>query len=386
MHRARAKVKRTSTKTLRRDRHATRRPAAPRPQGTARRPGDAFEVRVDGYVIDVVRPTGSSSRSRPAVSPRCGRSSTRCSIATGSGSCTRSRRGGGSCASTRTARCSPRATPRGSPARRRSSRASSPSPPCSPTPPDDRDPALPRGPRPRARPDARPALHARPGRTPADRGARTDRAAGAADVAALIPPLRRPVHHARARRGDARPAPARPEGGGLPTRAGGPRARRGCADERLSTVRAVQRRLRQTGVLEASERRRLRSVGSRHPHAPVRGGDAERRAELLVVVEGDLRDAALVAGERARVGGEREDAGAEPVRPGGRPARRRRREPVGVGVFGRADDDAARSSRPPVALAACSGRSERSTTTRGAGRGARPGPRGSSRPSRRACA
>ncbi len=90
--------------------------------------------------------------------------------------------------------------------------------------PDDRDPALPRGPHPRARPGARAALHARPGPAAADRGALADRAQRGRGRRPAAAGTGVPVHDARAREGDARPAPAGPEDRRLPARARGARA------------------------------------------------------------------------------------------------------------------------------------------------------------------
>ena len=137
-------------------------------------PGDAFEVKVDGYVIDLVRATASWSRSRPAASRRCARSSTRCSTATGSGSSTRSRPSGGSSASTRTAWCSrPSASPK-KPTAATIFEGLVSFPTLLEHPNLTIEVLLCRGgPRPQARAGARPPLPARPGRAPPDRGPRS---------------------------------------------------------------------------------------------------------------------------------------------------------------------------------------------------------------------
>ena len=155
-----------------------RRPAPPRPQALLAGPGDAFEVKVDGYVIDLVRAdgelveiqTGSFSPLRAKLDALLDRHRMRIVHPIPAQRrilrVDERRRGALHPAFTEEAR--------GDHDLRR---ASSPSRRCSTPPePDGRGPALPRGPRARARARPRPPLPARPGRAAPARGARADRA------------------------------------------------------------------------------------------------------------------------------------------------------------------------------------------------------------------
>ena len=196
-------------------------------KGLLAAPGDAFEVKVDGYVIDLVRAggelveiqTGGFSPLRKKLDALLDRhpirivhpiparrriirvdedgevlSTKRLAEEAGRGD------------DLRGARLLPHA--------------------AQPPEPDDRGPAVPRGPRPQARARPRPPLPARSRRAAPDRGARADRAHRPEDAARADPGLRRALHHAGARQGHARPAAARPEDRGVPAGARGDRARR----------------------------------------------------------------------------------------------------------------------------------------------------------------
>ena len=88
-----------------RDRRPARRAAARVGEGLVARPGDPAESPSAATSSTSCGPTASSSRSRPAASPRWARSWTRCSTPTACESSIQWRPSAGSCASTTRARC-----------------------------------------------------------------------------------------------------------------------------------------------------------------------------------------------------------------------------------------------------------------------------------------
>ena len=144
-------------------------------------PGDAFEVKVDGYVIDLVRAGRRAGRDPDRRLLAAAQEARRAARPPpdpdrppdpGPAADHPRRRGRRGALDQGVAR---RSRPR-----RRSSRASSPSPRCSSIPNLTIEVLLCRGgPHPQARAGPRPPLPARPGRAPPDRGAGADRAAPA---------------------------------------------------------------------------------------------------------------------------------------------------------------------------------------------------------------
>ena len=156
-------------------------------------PGDEFEVRVDGYVIDLVRAdgelvevqTGGFSPLRAKLDALLDRHRMRIVHPIPARRRIVRVDEDGEVLSERP---SPKKPGRGDDLR---GPGLLPHPALAPEP-RDRGPALPRGPHPQARAGPRPALPARPGRAAPDRGPRAHRAQGPADAAALIPAFEEP--------------------------------------------------------------------------------------------------------------------------------------------------------------------------------------------------